>query len=193
MGEFDKYKGLFAEQGDFDIPATATVGVAFKATPTSTVTLDVQKIWYSKIKAVGNPLSKLTDGSCTAGAPATGSGCLGGSDGAGFGWEDMTIYKLGYQWQSTKDWIWRVGYSQGDQPIPESEVLFNILAPAVIEQHVTFGFTNQMDKSKEFNFSFMYALEDSVKGANAFAAPGTQTIELKMKQYEVGASLGWKF
>jgi long-chain fatty acid transport protein len=193
MGEFDKYKGLFAEQGDFDIPATATAGIAFKVTPTSTVTLDVQKIWYSKIKAVGNPLSKLTDGSCTSGAPATGSGCLGGSNGAGFGWQDMTIYKLGYQWQSNKDWTWRVGYSQGDQPVPESEVLFNILAPAVIEQHVTFGFTNQMDKSKEFNFSFMYALEDSVKGANAFAAPGTQTIELKMKQYEVGASLGWKF
>ncbi|OGI49369.1 MAG: hypothetical protein A2W42_09420 [Candidatus Muproteobacteria bacterium RIFCSPHIGHO2_01_60_12] len=193
MGEFDKYKGLFAEQGDFDIPATATVGIAVKTTPTSTVTFDIQKIWYSKIKAIANPISKLTDGSCVPGAPASGPGCLGGSNGAGFGWEDMTIYKLGYEWQGIKDWTWRVGYSQGDQPIPESEVLFNILAPAVIEQHVTFGFTNQTSKTTELNFAFMYALEDSVKGANSFAAPGAQTIELKMKQYEVGASWGWKF
>lgn len=30
MSEFDKYKGLFAEQGDFDIPATANAGIAWK-------------------------------------------------------------------------------------------------------------------------------------------------------------------
>lgn len=32
-GNFDKYKGLFAEQGGFDIPANYGVGVAWQATP----------------------------------------------------------------------------------------------------------------------------------------------------------------
>ena len=103
----------------------------------------------------------------------------------------MTIYKLGYEWQTDAEWTWRVGYSKGDQPIPSSEVLFNILAPAVMEQHLTFGFTKQLGKTSEFTFAAMYAPEESVSGPNAFNP--AQTIELTMKQYELAASWGWKF
>lgn len=191
MSEFGDYKGLFAENGGFDIPATATVGLAFRVTPKSAVLFDVQKIWYSKVDSVGNPISNLQTG-CTPGPTGgTGSGCLGASRGGGFGWEDMTIFKLGYEWQTAQDWTWRVGYSKGDQPIPPSEVLFNILAPAVMEQHLTFGFTKAVGKTSEFSFAAMYAPEESVRGPNAFD-PG-QTIELTMKQYELAASWGWKF
>ena len=30
MGNFDRYKGLFAQQGGFDIPSNFTVGIAFR-------------------------------------------------------------------------------------------------------------------------------------------------------------------
>jgi len=180
MSEFDKYKGLFAEKGDFDIPATATVGLAWKATPSGTVVFDVQKIWYSDVAAVGNPM-----------LPNLTTSQLGNNNGAGFGWDDMTIYKLGYQWNTAQDWTWRVGYSKGDQPIPSSEVLFNILAPAVMEQQFTFGFTTQLSKSSEFTFAAMYAPEEEVKGTNPLDP--AQTITLRMDQYELAASWGWKF
>lgn len=195
MGAFDKYAGLFAENGDFDIPATATLGLAFKVTPASALTFDLQKIWYSKINSVGNPINNLLTG-CTPtppGGPGVGGGCLGQSGGGGFGWEDMTIAKLGYQWQTSPDWTWRVGYSKGDQPIPNSEVVFNTIAPAVIEQHYTFGFTTKTGTNSEFNFAAMYAPSNSITGGNSFEAPGQQTVELKMDQFEVEASWGWKF
>lgn len=193
MSKFDKYAGLFAEQGDFDIPATATVGLAFKVTPMSAITFDVQRIWYSKVNSVGNPISNLTSG-CTPAFPAgpgTGGGCLGQSGGGGFGWEDMTVAKLGYQIQTGPDWTWRVGYSKGDQPIPNSEVVFNILAPAVMEQHYTFGFTKKMGTSNELNVAALYAPSNSVKGRNTFDS--AQEVELKMDQFELEASWGWKF
>lgn len=190
MSEFDDYKGLFAENGDFDIPATATVGLAFRPSSASVIVFDVQKIWYSKVNAVGNRFANIN--TCAPGPTGgTGSGCLGASNGAGFGWDDMTIYKLGYEWQSSPAWTWRVGYSKGDQPIPSSEVLFNILAPAVIEQHFTFGFTTQLSKASEFSLALMYAPEETVRGRSPFD-PG-QTIELTMKQYELAANWGWKF
>lgn len=84
---------------------------------------------------------------------------------------------------------WRLGYSHGDQPIPTSELVFNILAPAVIEDHVTFGFTRQTGKDSEFNFAVMHALENSVSGNPT----GEQAIELKMNQWQVEASWGWTF
>ncbi|MDH5650139.1 MAG: hypothetical protein OEY67_10860, partial [Gammaproteobacteria bacterium] len=33
MGEFDEYAGLFADGGSFDIPATATIGLAWETSP----------------------------------------------------------------------------------------------------------------------------------------------------------------
>ena len=181
MEEFDKYRGLFAEQGDFNIPATWTVGLAFEVTPKSTLTFDVQNIMYSDIRAIANPL-----------LPNLGASLLGNDDGAGFGWEDMTIYKLGYQWSTSDDWTWRAGISSGEQPIPNSEHLFNILAPAIMEQHITFGFTKKTGTDSEFNFAAMYAPKVTVSGPNPLNA-GPQTIELEMTQYELEASWAWKF
>jgi long-chain fatty acid transport protein len=180
MSKFDKYRGLFAEHGNFDIPATWTVGLAWDIQPKNTLTFDVQKIMYSDVKAIANPL-----------LPNLGASQLGNDDGAGFGWEDMTIYKLGYQWETSSIWTWRVGYSHGDQPIPNSEVLFNILAPAVMEDHFTFGFTRNIGKDAEFNFAAMYSPKNDVTGPNPLG--DGQQVTLEMTQYEVEASYSWKF
>jgi long-chain fatty acid transport protein len=187
MTEFDDYAGLFAEEGDFDIPSNYTVGLSWDVTETGTLFFDVQQINYSDVPSVSNPIDPLIDGSC---GPTSSAGCLGGSDGAGFGWEDMTIVKLGYQWRASDDWTWRFGYSQGDQPIPESEVLFNILAPGVMEQHLTAGFTKMLGGG-ELNFAFMYAPSNSVSGTNTFDP--NQEIELEMDQFELSLGYGRRF
>jgi long-chain fatty acid transport protein len=140
----------------------------------------MQRIWYSKIASVGRPM-----------LPALQSAQLGDAGGAGFGWRDMTVVKLGYQWATGNDWTWRVGYSRGRQPIPSSEVLFNILAPGVMEQHITAGFTQRLGQSGEWSFAAMYAPEKEISGANPLD-PG-QTITLRMDQWELGASYAWKF
>ena len=187
MSEFDDYSGLFADDGDFDIPSNFTVGMAFDVGDTGVFVIDVQQINYEDVDAVSNSIDGLTDGSCTPGATGgTGKGCLGGSDGAGFGWEDMTIIKVGYQWQSSPKNTWRVGYSTGDQPIPSDESLFNILAPGVIEEHITAGYTRQLDKESSINFAAMYGLEKSVKGKSPFDP--AQDIEIEMDQYELALS-----
>ena len=57
MSKFKEYAGLFADGGDFDIPANYGVGIAFKATPKLTVAADVQRIDYSGVGSVGNPMA----------------------------------------------------------------------------------------------------------------------------------------
>ncbi len=190
MDEFDKYSGLFAENGDFDIPATWTVGLALDITPTAVFTFDIQEIKYGDIPAISNPLNNLinTSGGCAGGNTAR---CLGGSDGAGFGWQDMTIFKLGFQWAASPDLTWRAGFSHGKQPIPDSEVVFNILAPAVIENHLTLGFTMKTGKSSELSAQFMHGFENSVTGNNPLNP--TQKITLEMYQNEAEVSWAWKF
>ena len=181
MSNFDKYAGLFAEQGDFDIPATWTLGLAWNATPKSTLTFDIQQIMYSDIASVSNSITNFTvDGQL-----------FGSTSGPGFGWDDMTIYKLGYQWETSADWTWRAGISHGEQPI--SETMFNILAPAVMETHITAGFTMNTGKDSEFSLAAMYAPNNSVTGANTLEVPDQQDITIEMTQFEVEASWAWKF
>jgi len=181
MSEFDDYAGLFAENGDFDIPATWTVGLAYEMDSDNSLTFDVQNIAYSDVASIGNPMMPNL---------VSGPGNLGTSNGAGFGWEDMTIYKLGYQWTTSPDWTWRVGVSTTDQPIPDSEVMFNILAPGIVEEHFTFGFTKKTGTDSEFNFAAMYAPEVEVRGVNPLDG---QTVTIRMQEYELEASWGWKF
>lgn len=181
MSKFDKYKGLFAEQGRFDIPANATIGLAWKVTPSSVLAFDVQKIWYGNVDSIGNGNANL------------GTGNLGTDNGAGFGWRDMTVYKLGYQFQTSSDWTWRVGVSHGRQPIPQSQVLLNIIAPGVVETHITGGFTWNYKRNHEFNLSAMYAPSKTVSGPNQMSGNPPQTVDLKMSQYELEASWGWRF
>ena len=110
----------------------------------------------------------------------------------------MTIFKFGVQWARTETWAYRFGYSYGEQPIPYStlppnsnEMTFNIIAPGVIEQHATFGFTYTFENKGELDFSFMYAFKNDIKGYQNFD-PG-QTVTLTMSQWEVGLGYSWVF
>lgn len=184
MSKFDEYRGLFAKQGEFDIPPTATIGLAWKATPKSHLTFDIQKTWFSDVASVGNPMSLLAVGN------------LGTNNGAGFGWKDMTVYKLGYQWQSSPKWTWRVGYSKTKQPITAHNVLFNVVAPAVVDQHFTFGFTHPLSKRSEFNFAAFYAPKKTVVGdggSNLSIFTPANSVKIYMHEFEVEASWGYRF
>lgn len=177
MSALDKYRGLFAEGGSFDIPSSLAAGLALRLGDNVTLAGDFQRIHYSDVRSVGNPL-----------LPNLMLGPLGGDDGAGFGWKDINVYKIGMDWQATDDWAFRAGYSKSDQPIPDSEVLFNILAPGVIEQHFTAGLTHSLNRGGKMNLGFMYAPTATVAGPNPLEMPGRQQIKLQMNQWQVDFS-----
>ncbi|WP_163715858.1 OmpP1/FadL family transporter [Mangrovibacterium lignilyticum] len=173
MSEFDEYAGLFAEQGDFDIPASWTAGFAWDITDAVSVMADVKQIFYGNVKSIANSMM-----------PNLMTAQLGANEGAGFGWEDATIVKLGVSCSALEKWIFRAGYSMGDNPVPKSEVMFNILAPGVISNQLAFGFSRDLgEKGSQFHMAINYALNNDVTGSNPMD-PG-QTIKLEMNQLEV--------
>lgn len=176
MTEFDKYAGLYAEQGDFDIPATFQAGIAWDSGSGTVVALDYKRIFYSDIASINNSISGL--------APGT----LGNDDGAGFGWESINAYKLGIQHEISPTITVRGGIAINDNPIQDTELIFNILAPGVQEQHYTAGLTWQKDPKNALNFGVMYSPSNTISGANPLD-PAAQTIELEMYQYEI--TVGW--
>ena len=186
MSEFDKYAGLFAQKGDFDIPANWVIGIAIKPTENLDIAVDYQRILYNDIPAIANPMMPAL-GACMMGQVGS---CMGGPQGPGFGWRDMGVIKIGAQLRTGNGWTWRAGYSYGEQPIPESGMMFNILAPGVIEQHVTAGFSKAFG-TQEISFAVMRGLEKTISGPNALEAPNQQTIDLQMDQWQF--ELSWGF
>jgi len=194
MQKFDKYRGLFAEQGDFDIPENFNVGVAWKATPGLTLALDYQRINYSGVAAVSNSSQQPGCIGNPPAGPATGPNCLGGSNGIGFGWQSIDVWKLGVEFQASKALTLRAGYNHGDNPIRSQDVTFNILATGVVTDHVTLGMTYAVSPNAELTVSYMHAFENSTSGRTNptyFNVGGTETI--KMKQDSLGVAYSLKF
>lgn len=183
MGKLDKYKGLFAEDGGFDIPENYGIGIAVKPISALTVAADIQRINYSDVKSIGNPIDNLFAGNR-----------LGSSNGGGFGWRDMTVYKLGVSWQMNPSVTLRAGYSHGKQPIPASQTLFNILAPGIVEDHLTLGATWAVGANSEVTVAYMHAFEKKVNGSNSIPASfGGGNANLKMYENSLGVAYGLKF
>ena len=152
MSRFKKYGGLFAGNGDFDIPENFGIGVAFKPTPAVQVALDYQRINYSGVPAIGNAsLANMSNG-------------FGAPNGPGFGWQDVKVLKLGVQWQLNPTWTLRAGYNLGSNPVQAQDVYLNILAPGVVRKHLTVGATYAWSGTEELTFALWRAARHNVEG-----------------------------
>jgi long-chain fatty acid transport protein len=167
MDEFNKYKGLFAEQGDFDVPPTFGVGIGVKPTSKLTIAADVTRILYSQVDAIHNKGPTADEffnalAGALTGNPGFIAHPLGSNDGWGFGWDDVWVYKLGVDYEYSSNWAFRAGFNYAKMPYDKDQALFNVLAPAVVEKHVTAGFTRSLTPNSELTFTYMHAFRNKV-------------------------------
>lgn len=189
MSKFDDYKGLFAGQGDFDIPGNYGLGIAFRASDSIVLAFDILWIDYSDIGSVGN------------GGPSTNRNWrpLGSDHGAGFGWDDQTVYRLGLAWQVNPRWTVRVGYNHGDTPISADQTLLNIMAPATVEDHLTLGATWKLEGGHELTLHYMHAFEKEIRGKGSITPSGLPDgvdfgeADIRMSQDSLGVGYSWAF
>ncbi len=199
MSRFKSYAGLFAGGGRFDIPANGVIGLAFKPMAGQVLAFDFQRIYYGDVPSIANagPAAPDSDDcSATTGCNFTvnDADALGAPGGWGFGWQDISVYKLGYQLALMRGTQVRLGFAYNTQPVQPSQVLFNILAPGVIQRHVTVGFTTRVAHHQNVSVAAMYGLPQSVTGPNPLGTgDGPQTIKISMHEYQLEAQWGWKF
>jgi len=201
MSEFDDYAGLFADKGDFDIPSSWVIGLAYNAADNIKLMMDYKRINYSDVGSVAN------DGSLNAFQFNHMTGAvgnpLGSAGGPGFGWDDISAIKFGLEWQSSDDMTWRIGYAHNDNPINKEDVNLNILAPGVTTTHFTAGVKVGLEDKGAVEFFLAYMPTESVTGdammnpvfdmmisaeyGMAIDVPD-QTITIEMDQLMVGVS-----
>ncbi|MFH1817356.1 MAG: outer membrane protein transport protein [Pseudomonadota bacterium] len=201
MTKFDKYKGLFAEQGDFDIPANYGIGVAFKPKKNLVIAVDVSRIQWSSVAALGNRGPGTSPGlaypgpgqnNALGGIPSLNDSSLatGNDNGMGFGWKDQTIYKLGVNWGVNERLQLRAGYNYGKSPIPDDQLTFNTLFPVTTDKHYSVGFTYKATDELEITGTYMRAPQAVQQSPND-KQNVVGSVDTGMRQQMIALSLGW--
>lgn len=192
MQKFDRYSELFAEGGRINVPANFGIGASYQVQPELTLALDITHTLYEDVAAIGNKGPNLAGD--PSGPTQNGTRELGTSDGMGFGWENQTVIKLGAAYQYTDRVILRAGWNYGKSPINEDrEIIFNLLAPASVEHHVTMGATYQIDADTEINVSYIHAFKNEQAGPTYISDDGSNYGRLQMSQDALGGSFSMKY
>jgi len=183
MTDFDDYEGLFANGGEFDIPAVFNFGLAFMITPKLTIVADYKRIFYDDVDALSNT-NDLSFNEIITNPDKR----LGGDDGLGFGWDDINVYSVGLQYEASEKLTLRAGYSDADEPWKDANTLFNVLAPATVEKHASLGATYQLDTQSRVSFAFTHAFENTIKGTSQFTGPQTGQVRMRQNMLQISYS-----
>ncbi|HRJ53249.1 MAG TPA: outer membrane protein transport protein [Candidatus Thiothrix moscowensis] len=163
MGDFDTY--TFGGHKSLDVPAATTVGVAWQATPKTLVAADIQRIDYAKIDAVKDA----------------------------FGWDNQTVYKLGVKHKVTDKVAIMAGVNRGKSPVGSEDTTAGVLAPAVVENHVSLGTEVKLSSKSKLIASYVHAFDNTVKGSNKDLVQGSDLFDLSMDQNAVGVAYSVEF
>ncbi len=187
MTKFDDYGELFAENGRLDIPAHFQVGLSFKPFDDLQMTFDFQRIFYGDVKSLNNSGPVLSAFGPTL--PADG-GLLGTDNGLGFGWQDINIYRFGVLYRLCEKLNIRAGYSWNESPIPDDQLLFNILSPATNTKHASVGISYAINKKSRLNLTYVHAFhEGQDQSQSAFGVPAS----ISMHQNSIDVGLSYQF
>lgn len=146
MDTFDRYRGVFSDRADFDIPASATATLAYAITPNFSVDVGVQRIDYSTIKPFAS--SNL---------PRRFLALLGDSSSPVFAWKDLDVYSIGWTVRSDAIGSWQLRYTTRQQPVPTSKLLERALDSGVANNMVSLGWSRAFGSSSKVSLMASYA------------------------------------
>ena len=87
----------------------------------------------------------------------------------------------------------RIGYNHAGQPIPADQTFFSILAPGVVQHHLTLGTTWKTSRNGELSISYAHAFRKTVRGNNSIALPfGAGNANIDLNENILGIAYGWK-
>jgi hypothetical protein len=172
MEEFAAYRGVYSQAADLDIPARARVGMAFRASARSWLSVAVERVLYSDISAF--PSRYL---------PNRFLSMLGDSTSPSFNWEDLTVYTVGFSWSDGGVQEWHVDLSTRTQPSPSSRLLSQALAGDLSDGAMIVGYSRRTGDRSRLAFNAAYAPPEFAFGGSVL---GVTTDELG-QQFEVEA------
>lgn len=186
--DFDRYRGLIADNGNFDMPQNVSVGVAIRPAEKWEIGADIQRMFWGDVRALSNGvLNSLED---PQNSP------FGSKNGSGFNWVDRNSYRAGVAYAATPSLTFRGGVTYGKRPVADSganSVTLNLFAPNP-EWQLTVGGSRSFDSWGEVHLAVGHYLKKEFEGPSSTAAlglGGQETSRPHVNTLALGWSRGW--
>lgn len=117
-------------------PANVVVGLGFMPTERLSIALDAKQMFFEDAAGFGDTL----------------------------GWEDITAYAVGVQFQASDRFALRAGWNETENAIPDIATVFNVASPAIFGSHATVGMGLGVTETLTLNLGYYRALSEEISG-----------------------------
>ena len=153
MNAYKQFRGVYSEPGDFDIPATAALGLTASVLPGADFVLGAEHLFYSDV-----------NGFTSYALPNRFLALLGDSNSPSFAWQDLTVYSAALQ-GAIAAWQWSVRYSTSLQPNPTSALLQRAIEGIQSDSNWSLGVGRSFGALGDLRLSASYAGSEYVLGS----------------------------
>jgi hypothetical protein len=153
MDTYKRFRGVYSEPGDLDIPATAAVGLSASLAPQTALVLGAEHVFYSDI-----------NGFSSYALPNRFLALLGDSSSPSFEWQDLTVYSAALQGAVSR-WQWSVRYSTSLQPNPTAGLLQQAIEGIQSDSNWSLGVGRALGGFGDFRLTASYAGSEYVLGS----------------------------
>lgn len=175
-----EYRNLLPNNGAFDQPGEINLGLAWHATPATTVTVDWQRTFYAATRDYGNPGPQ-------AGMVPRAEQLLGNSNGFGFGWNNQDVYRIGLRHAAGSRLTLRAGYNHGNSPVETDQISFALLNPGIMEQSIHAGLSWRLASGNELTVSLFRGFRERLHGVSVLGP-----AQVTHHEYGLGLGYDWR-
>ena len=153
MDTYKRFRGVYSEPGDLDIPATAALGFSAALTPATAFVLGAEHVFYSDI-----------NGFSSYALPNRFLALLGDSSSPTFEWQDLTVYSAALQGAMSR-WQWSLRYSTSLQPNPTASLLQKAIEGIQSDSNWSVGVGRELGNFGDIRLTASYAGAEYVLGS----------------------------
>jgi len=166
MDAFNTYRGVYSDPGQFDIPASASIGLRYALTPSMAFDVGAQRVMYSAV----TPFT-------SAALPRRFLALLGSSASPEFAWSDLDVYSAGWTYQKPAFGAIELRYTTRQQPQPTSALLRSALDANPADHTFALGYSRATGRHAQLSLQAVYSSAPYFLGVPSYRADTDATGE----------------
>lgn len=178
MDALNSLRGVYSDPGQFDIPASASVGLSYALTPVVSVDVGAERVVYSDVTPYTSPA-----------LPRRFLALLGSGVSPVFAWDDLTVYSAGLTLRNQALGNFELRYTTRQQPSPSSNLLRNALGSDPADHTVAIGYARNTGKNAMLSLQAVYSSAPYFLGLPSYRSVDRVTGS----QLEYQAAWAWWF
>lgn len=158
MDAFESYRGVYAEPGDFDLPARLQTQLQWDMTSSASVAFGIERVFYSDVDAF-----------TSAALPTRFLSLLGDGSSPVFAWRDLTVYSLETVLADATGAEWSLRYTTRQQPSPTSSLLDRAMRDDYTDTNLALGYRRELGAIGQLWLAASYAPSRYFLGATSYS------------------------